>query len=123
VWQRRPHAVIHHSDQGNRNPSLAFGARCREAAVRPSMGSVGDCLDNAMCEASLPPATTSSLEELDGSAHRSAAEGTASGAVPGGAAFDSEPITLFGSSSMPGEGRGQMADIEITASRKTLDGN
>jgi putative transposase len=30
--------------------SLAFGQRCREAGVRPSMGSVGDCFDNAMCE-------------------------------------------------------------------------
>jgi putative transposase len=48
--QRRPHAVIHHSDQGSQYTSLAFGARCREAGVRPSMGSVGDCFDNAMCE-------------------------------------------------------------------------
>jgi len=30
--------------------SLAFGGRCREAGVRPSMGSVGDADDNAMCE-------------------------------------------------------------------------
>src|SRR5260370_12987725 len=30
--------------------SLAFGQRCREAGVRPSMGSGGDCFDNAMCE-------------------------------------------------------------------------
>src|SRR5712672_187605 len=30
--------------------SLAFGTRCREAGVRPSMGSVGDAYDNAMCE-------------------------------------------------------------------------
>jgi putative transposase len=30
--------------------ALAFGQRCREAGVRPSMGSVGDCFDNAMCE-------------------------------------------------------------------------
>ena len=30
--------------------SLAFGQRCREAGVRPSMGSVGDCFDNARCE-------------------------------------------------------------------------
>ena len=30
--------------------SLAFGKRCDEAGVRPSMGSVGDCFDNAMCE-------------------------------------------------------------------------
>jgi putative transposase len=50
VAQRRPVAVIHHSDQGCQYTSLAFGARCRAAAVRPSMGSVGDCYDNAMCE-------------------------------------------------------------------------
>src|SRR5712671_2858367 len=30
--------------------SLAFGQRCREAGVRQSMGSVGDCFDNTMCE-------------------------------------------------------------------------
>ena len=30
--------------------SLAFGNRCREAGVRPSMGSVGDAYDNAMAE-------------------------------------------------------------------------
>ena len=50
LWQRRPGAVIHHSDQGTQYTSIQFGARCREAGVRPSMGSVGDCFDNAMCE-------------------------------------------------------------------------
>ena len=48
--QRRPEAVIHHSDQGTQYTAIAFGARCREAGVRPSMGSVGDCFDNALCE-------------------------------------------------------------------------
>ena len=48
--QRRPTGVIHHSDQGSQYTSLAFGQRCRDAGVRPSMGSVGDCYDNAMCE-------------------------------------------------------------------------
>jgi putative transposase len=48
--QRRPREVIHHSDQGTQYTSIAFGQRCREAGVRPSMGSVGDCFDNAMCE-------------------------------------------------------------------------
>jgi putative transposase len=48
--QRRPKAVIHHSDQGSQYTSLAFGQRCRQAGVRPSMGSVGDCFDNALCE-------------------------------------------------------------------------
>jgi putative transposase len=50
LWQRRPSEVIHHSDQGCQYTSLAFGARCREAGVSPSMGSVGDAYDNALCE-------------------------------------------------------------------------
>jgi putative transposase len=50
IHQRRPKDVIHHSDQGCQYTSIAFGNRCREAGVRPSMGSVGDCYDNAMCE-------------------------------------------------------------------------
>ena len=50
VAQRRPTEVIHHSDQGCQYTSLAFGRRCGEAGVRPSMGSVGDAYDNAMCE-------------------------------------------------------------------------
>ncbi len=50
VAQRRPEAVIHHSDQGCQYTSLAFGARCRERGVALSMGSVGDCFDNAMAE-------------------------------------------------------------------------
>jgi putative transposase len=50
LWQRRPHSVIHHSDQGTQYTSIAFGARCRRGGVRPSMGSVGDCYDNALCE-------------------------------------------------------------------------
>lgn len=50
VGQRRPDDVIHHSDQGSQYTSLAFGGRCREVGVRPSMGSVGDAYDNAMCE-------------------------------------------------------------------------
>jgi len=50
IEQRRPNNVFHHSDQGCQYTSLAFGLRCREANVRPFMGSVGDCYDNAMCE-------------------------------------------------------------------------
>ena len=50
IAQRRPQAVIHHSDQGCQYTAIEFGRRCREANVRPSMGSVGDCYDNAMCE-------------------------------------------------------------------------
>ena len=50
LQRRRPTQVIHHSDQGAQYTSLAFGARCRDNGVRPSMGSVGDCFDNALCE-------------------------------------------------------------------------
>jgi putative transposase len=50
IVQRRPQGVIHHSDQGSQYTAIEFGRRCREAQVRPSMGSVGDCYDNAMCE-------------------------------------------------------------------------
>jgi putative transposase len=47
---RKPTGVIHHSDQGSQYTSFAFGKRCQEAGVRPSMGSVGDAYDNAMAE-------------------------------------------------------------------------
>ena len=50
IQQRRPQDVIHHSDHGGQYTSIAFGRRCREAGIRPSMGSVGDCFDNALCE-------------------------------------------------------------------------
>ena len=48
--QRKPREVIHHSDQGSQYTSIAFGSRCEEMGVRPSMGSVGDAYDNAMAE-------------------------------------------------------------------------
>jgi len=48
--RRRPHRVNHHSDQGSQYTSAEFKDRCRKAGVRLSMGSVGDCFDNAMAE-------------------------------------------------------------------------
>ena len=50
IFRRRPKDVIHHSDQGCQYTSIAFGKRCEREGIRPSMGSVGDCYDNAMCE-------------------------------------------------------------------------
>jgi putative transposase len=48
---RRPAAgLIHHSDHGCQYTSLAFGQRLQEAGILPSMGSVGDCFDNAVAE-------------------------------------------------------------------------
>jgi putative transposase len=48
--QRRPKSVIHHSDHGCQYTSYAFGKRCQEMNVMPSMGTVGDAYDNAMAE-------------------------------------------------------------------------
>ena len=50
LGQRRAKHVVHHSDHGTQYTSIAFGLRCKEAKVRPSMGTVGDAYDNAMCE-------------------------------------------------------------------------
>jgi len=47
---RRPSAVIHHSDQGSQYTSVAFTTRCDALDITLSMGSVGDCYDNAMAE-------------------------------------------------------------------------
>lgn len=48
--QRQATGVIHHSDHGSQYTSLAFGKRCEAFGIRLSMGSVGDCFDNAMAE-------------------------------------------------------------------------
>jgi transposase InsO family protein len=50
ITQRDSQDVIHHSDHGCQYTSIEFGRRCRDWGVRPSMGSVGDCFDNAMAE-------------------------------------------------------------------------
>jgi putative transposase len=48
--QRDPEGTVHRSDQGSQYTAVAFGQRCEDAGVRPSMGSAGDCYDNALCE-------------------------------------------------------------------------
>ena len=48
--RRRPEAAIPHCDQRCQYTSYAFGKRCQEMGVMPSMGSVGDAYDNAMAE-------------------------------------------------------------------------
>lgn len=63
--------VIHHSDQGCQYTSIAFGKRCREAGVQPSMGSVGDCYDNALAESFF---ATLECELLDRHSFRSPTE-------------------------------------------------
>jgi putative transposase len=49
--QRRPGpGLIWHSDQGSQFVSLAFGQKARAAGIAQSMGSKGDCFDNAVAE-------------------------------------------------------------------------
>jgi putative transposase len=48
--QRRARKVIHHSDHGSEYTAIAFGRRCGQLGIELSMGSVGDCYDNAMME-------------------------------------------------------------------------
>lgn len=67
IARRRPQGVIHHSDHGCQYTSIAFGARCRLEGVRPSLGSVGDCYDNALCESFF---ATLECELLDRSSFR-----------------------------------------------------
>ncbi len=71
VKQRRPQDVIHHSDQGSQYTSIEFGLRCRRAGIRPSMGSVGDCYDNAICESFF---ATLECERIDRRTYRTHAD-------------------------------------------------
>jgi putative transposase len=49
--KRRPApGLIWHSDQGSQFVSLAFGQQARAAGIAQSMGSRGDCFDNAVAE-------------------------------------------------------------------------
>jgi putative transposase len=51
VARRRPErGLIHHSDQGGQYVSLGFGQAARDAGIARSMGSKGDCWDNAVAE-------------------------------------------------------------------------
>jgi transposase InsO family protein len=69
--RRRPDAgLIHHSDQGSQYVSLAFGQQARDAGIAVSMGSKGDCFDNAVAEsffagARLPRGALAEPKRLD----------------------------------------------------------
>jgi putative transposase len=51
IERRRPVGeLVHHSDQGSQYVALIFGQKLRKAGIAQSMGSKGDCYDNAVCE-------------------------------------------------------------------------
>jgi putative transposase len=53
VAQHDPDGIIRHSDLGSQCTSVAFGRRCRGLGARSSLGPVGNCCDDAMCESFL----------------------------------------------------------------------
>jgi putative transposase len=71
IWRRgqmRATGAIHHSDQGSQYTSFAFTRRLAAEGIVASMGTVGDALDNAMCESLIG---TMKIEKLDRQSWRS----------------------------------------------------
>ncbi len=71
IWRRgqmRAAGAIHHSDQGSQDTPFAFTRRLAAEGIAASMGTVGDALDNAMCESLLG---TMKIEQLDRQSWRS----------------------------------------------------
>jgi putative transposase len=54
--------AIHHSDQGSQYTSFAFTRRLAAEGIVASMGTVGDALDNVMCESLIG---SMKIEKLD----------------------------------------------------------
>ncbi len=50
IESRKPDNTVIHSDQGTQFRSWAFTHRAKARGLVPSMGSVGDCFDNAVIE-------------------------------------------------------------------------
>lgn len=50
VQSRHPAEVIDHTDHGSQDTSQKFRQTCAAVKMKLSMGSVGDCYDNAMAE-------------------------------------------------------------------------
>ena len=66
IVRRRPGSgLVHHSDHGSQYTSLAFGRRLRESGIAASMGSVGDCYDNAMAESFFATLETELIDRSD----------------------------------------------------------
>jgi len=65
VHRRPPDGLVHHSDHGSQYTSLAFGRRLRESGIAASMGSVGDCYDNAMAESFFATLETELIDRSD----------------------------------------------------------
>jgi putative transposase len=66
IVHRRPGTdLIHHSDHGTQYTSITFGRRLRESGIAASMGSIGDCYDNAMAESFFATLETELIDRSD----------------------------------------------------------
>jgi putative transposase len=65
LFVRRPlDGLVLHSDRGSQFTSLAFGRRCEDASIVPSMGSAGNAYDNAMIESFFATLETELLDRV-----------------------------------------------------------
>lgn len=74
IWRRgqmRAAGAIHHSDQGSQCTCFAFTRRLGSESLVGSMGTVGDALDNAVCESLIG---TMKIERLNRQPWRSVAD-------------------------------------------------
>jgi putative transposase len=110
IWNRRPPpGTIHHSDHGSTYTSWAFGHRLREAGLRGSMGTIGDCFDNSVAESFFATLQTELLDRStwptrEALAKRSSASSRASTTPSAGTRpwATSAPLTMKPSMPSPG---------------------
>jgi putative transposase len=64
LWRRRPTPgeTIHHADHGTQHTPWACGQRLRHTGVLGSMGTIGDCFDNALAESFFATVETELLD-------------------------------------------------------------
>ncbi len=55
--------LVHHSDAGSQFTSVAFTAELLEAGIAGSIGTVGDALDNALCESTIGLFKTEAIDD------------------------------------------------------------
>ncbi len=64
--------VLRRPPESAQYTSIAFGLRLRDAGLLPSMGSVGDCYDNALCESFFATLETELIDRCRWATHSQA---------------------------------------------------
>jgi len=115
TWRRQPTEgrTVHHSDHGSQYTSWAFGSRLRAAGLLASMGTIGDCFDNAVAESFFGSLQNELLDEHAGRPAISSPPRCSSGSKPGTtrgagtptAANSARPTTRPGTGPHPNEQR------------------